>query len=393
MPLQSICCHPDATGEEKTGYSTVNEDVITTVFTNQFWQSLDQLIRIAKPLVDAIGNLESRDCTLADCLLEMIRCARIISEMKLQDGDDPMFLEHTKRVLNKRFRHMNTLIHSLALFLHPLCRKLAISNESGGRDFTFMTTTALELAKQWNWPKEKVLKLVENLKDYSLCKSPFEGGDKNGLGFWENLRASGDKVPLKTMAITLFRIVPHSADVERLFSDLGGVQAPKRCNLSIPTFRDLGKIGANLKRHYHNELRAQGIPVRRTHGHMHSKSAPGIDVEIVNAIMPTEQNDAHWTPPLVNNNTDSGQSNNAEENVEESMRNLEEELAAEDSINSDLQLADADVLDGKLYDFDELERIDKGIALTAFNEEIEVVGDSQGSATWKINDILRQSGV
>ncbi|KAG2159290.1 uncharacterized protein EDB93DRAFT_1075096, partial [Suillus bovinus] len=55
--------------------------------------------------------------------------------------------------------------------------------------------------------------------------------------------------PLKALAITLLSIVPHAADVERLFSDMGSTQSPKRCNLSVDTFEALAKIRANLRYH------------------------------------------------------------------------------------------------------------------------------------------------
>ncbi|KAG2144418.1 uncharacterized protein EDB93DRAFT_1087646, partial [Suillus bovinus] len=48
--------------------------------------------------------------------------------------------------------------------------------------------------------------------------------------------------PLKALAITLLSIVPHAADVEHLFSDMGSTQSPKRCNLSVDTFEALAKI-------------------------------------------------------------------------------------------------------------------------------------------------------
>ncbi|KAG2126369.1 uncharacterized protein EDB93DRAFT_1097105, partial [Suillus bovinus] len=48
--------------------------------------------------------------------------------------------------------------------------------------------------------------------------------------------------PLKVLAITLLSIVPHAADIEHLFSDVGSTQSPKRCNLSVDTFEALAKI-------------------------------------------------------------------------------------------------------------------------------------------------------
>lgn len=70
-PLTQICTRDDAQ-RRVGGFSPVNADIIDTVLDCQFWDMLDQLVRSTKPIVDAIGNLESRQATLADCMLELI---------------------------------------------------------------------------------------------------------------------------------------------------------------------------------------------------------------------------------------------------------------------------------------------------------------------------------
>ncbi|KAG1809605.1 uncharacterized protein BJ212DRAFT_1279210, partial [Suillus subaureus] len=74
-----------------------------------------------------------------------------------------------------------------------------------------------------------------DFKAYNLCRAPFSGGQAYGLAWWESLAVSADRHPLKALAITLLSIVPHAADVERLFSDMGSTQSPKRCNLTVET--------------------------------------------------------------------------------------------------------------------------------------------------------------
>ncbi|KAJ6613697.1 hypothetical protein B0H10DRAFT_1692666, partial [Mycena sp. CBHHK59/15] len=51
--------------------------------------------------------------------------------------------------------------------------------------------------------------------------------------------------PLKTLAITLFSVVPHAVEVECLFSCLSGIQGVKHCNLTVSTFETLGKLCNN----------------------------------------------------------------------------------------------------------------------------------------------------
>jgi hypothetical protein len=86
------------------------------------------------------------------------------------------------------------------------------------------------------------------------------------------------------MAITLFRIVPHSADIEWLFSNLGGIQSVKRCNLSVEMMQELGQLHAHYTHYLHEWNRQAGKPIRRKHGHMHTKTAPGINQGLVDKL-------------------------------------------------------------------------------------------------------------
>ncbi|KAF5363035.1 hypothetical protein D9758_012617 [Tetrapyrgos nigripes] len=211
-----------------------------------------------------------------------------------------------------------------------------------------MISTALKLASKWKWSARDAKALVENIKDYNLCKAPFIGGTKDGKAYWESLSVASDQVPLKKLAITIFLIVPSSSDVERLFSDLGGIQTPKRNNLNINTFEDLGKMHCNLRRHHHSELRAQGKSIHRKHGHMHTKTSPGINTAIVEEGSVTESD--NWQGPL-----EVDEEQVEEEDVEASFDSLEKQIEVEKDIELELELEEElttlDIVEGKLYDF------------------------------------------
>jgi hypothetical protein len=169
------------------GLSPVAPEVIKIVLSDPvYWPHLGQFIKMCKPLVDAIGNLESRDATLTDCMLELIRCARQMMRIQLEDGDDIGFWMHAKAVFNREFHAMNTNIHALALFLHPMCRKLAVSQAAKSRTFEQMCTIALDIAKQWRWDGGRAVMLIENLKQYYQCKGPFAGGQSDGKDLLES---------------------------------------------------------------------------------------------------------------------------------------------------------------------------------------------------------------
>ena len=62
------------------------------------------------------------------------------------------------------------------------------------------------------------------------------GGKPGGKEWWESLETLADKHPLKAFTITILSIVPHLAEVECLFSDLGGIHGVKWCNFTVDTF-------------------------------------------------------------------------------------------------------------------------------------------------------------
>ncbi|KAI0082441.1 hypothetical protein K474DRAFT_1694307 [Panus rudis PR-1116 ss-1] len=202
-----------------------------------------QIVKTCKPLVDAIGNLESREATLAECMLELIRCAREMYRIELDEEDEVGFWMHAKRVFNTEFHKINTDVHHLTLFLHPMCRKLATANAAKARTFETLVKTALGIAKQWRWDEKKAKLLIEDLRQYEQGQGKFAGGEADAKAWWMRIP---DIHPLRQMAIVLHSIVPHTAEVERLFSNLGGIQGCRRINLTVENFKKLGI----LRNHY-----------------------------------------------------------------------------------------------------------------------------------------------
>jgi hypothetical protein len=193
------------------------------------WDHVNQLVWTIKPLVDAIGNLESHKASLADCMLELLHCARDLYRLQQEPSDDPAFSMYAKLVFTRQFHNINTPLHSLALFLHPSCRKLALSQATHGNTFEDMCKTSLGLARKWDWDAKTAGQMIDDMKEYHHCRGPFVGGCADAMEWWSSLPISSKQHPLKTLAITIFSIVPHAAEVERLFSDLGGVQGVRRC--------------------------------------------------------------------------------------------------------------------------------------------------------------------
>lgn len=390
QPLQHICLRPDAL-RKTNGLSAVNADVINiAVRDEKYWRILAQIIKICKPLVDVIGNLESRDANLADCMLELIWCARDMFRIQLEPEDDIGFWTHAKAVFNREFHSMNTGLHNLALFLHPLCRKLAISQAAKGRSFDAVCGTALEIARQWRWDQAKAGRLLEDLKQYYHRKGPFAGSSTDGLDWWENLEIPGKKHPLKGFAITILSIVPHSAEVERLFSDLNGVQGVKHCNFNVDTFENLGKLRANYAYHIHQRLQSSGKSGRRRHGHMHTRENGGINVDLATDIA----DNFTWTPPLSTGQPEvslEGPESITDAELDAAFDEIETRNAERPSVDPTIEGVDIEA--GKAYDFEEFERVDKGVVPEAFEDKVEVISSSSGAVNWDIASLLHSKGI
>lgn len=388
VPLGRLCLRTDAQ-KKVGGLSPVPQDIIKIALADpDYWSRLNQLIKTCKPIIDAIGNVESRDCNLADCMLELIRCAREIRRIEFTDGEDVGFWAHAKSVFNTEFHAMNTELHSIALFLHPLCRKLAISQAAKSRTFGDMCKIALDIARRWGWSVDVASMLIDDLKQYHLCKGLFVGGLADAKEWWDGVPTTGAKNPLKTFATLIFSIVPHAAEVERLFSNLGGIQGVKRCNLTIENFETLGKLRNSYSYHLQQHKKQLGKPIRRNHGHMHTRAQPGIDVDLATDL----STNFTWTPPLA-----AAPAVGSEDDLlgPESITpdELEEAFGALETGPIDPEVDGSEVLQGHVYDLNELEKIDKGMAPSGFQDDIQQLGTGSGAGTWNIEALLASRGV
>ncbi|KAG8934913.1 hypothetical protein FRC01_012962 [Tulasnella sp. 417] len=270
----------------------MSAEVMRTVLWDfAFWDSTEQIVQYVKPVVDAIGNLEAQDASMADCMLELLRCSRLLSALPpipegisalspndSHKGELVAFSNHAKGVFNTQFQILNSDLHFLCLYLHPLCRKLAISQSAKSRTLDEAIKIALGVAEKWKWGKATALALVRDINIYNAGKAPFAGGSVDGASWWDGLPVSIEQHPLKALAIRLWALVPHSAENEQLFSNLGGIQGRCQSNLTVETFESLGKLAAHYTALIHQSQISQGKPIRGDHAHMHTRPEPGIDI-------------------------------------------------------------------------------------------------------------------
>jgi len=120
-------------------------------------------------------------------MLQLIWAHREVNRVPHREGDDPGFAAHAKEVLNAQFHAMNTDIHWFALFLHPLCRKLAISSVAHSRTIDSAYRIALGIVQRWGWTKTMAQNTLKDIKAYQLGQDPFIAGKADGKDWWNSL--------------------------------------------------------------------------------------------------------------------------------------------------------------------------------------------------------------
>ncbi|KAJ6614046.1 hypothetical protein B0H10DRAFT_1950965 [Mycena sp. CBHHK59/15] len=240
-----------------------------------------------------------------------------------------------------------------------------------------MIETALKLALQWKWNAQKAKQLKADLKAYYQCKSPFSGGQRNARDWWEDVPKENHD-GIRSMGIVLACIVPHSGDVERLFSDLGGIQTPRRNSMTVANMEKTGKIRSRLNYElYLAEKAKAGKTVHRKHNHMHTQATPGINTDLAKDL----ENPITWIPPL-----DGDDDNNTEDLVEKAYQELNRTIEDEGTVAASEPGA---VVNGEVVDFGELERVERGESIGAEEENIDIVGNDV-AGEWSIADIMQQ---
>ena len=395
--MRLLCVREDAI-RPLGGLSPVNKDIIQLVILGkEHWDLNQQIIDICKPLVDIIGNVESRDANLADCMVELIDAYRTILNLPFQETYNTNFYNHAIAVLFKEFHSINSPLHWFALFLHPLCRKLAVSSATHSRKVEDAMRIGLDLASRFGWKEDTARQLVKDLNAYANGSSPFEGGTSNGLDWWKELPVKSSDHPLKSMGMRILSIVPHAGEVERLFSNLGHIQGARRCNLTVSHMETLGSL-----RNYYREVdddgkKGSGQPTRRKHAHMHTREGGGINSQKVADLAKNWTFQSPLAPGSFGEGNEDTEMMGLEETTVEELEAEFDRLEAGSAPNPHNTNERAGRLPREtttaqlheVYDLEEIVAIRKGFAPQSAREEPTIHDRAEQPGAWDPADILR----
>jgi hypothetical protein len=91
-----------------------NDAVKTILKKKKFYDKVNILVKLLRPIKNAILMLEGSQTNLADAFIQMIRLAYLIK--KFNEGS---FREYAIQAFNKRWEEFDISLYLLAYFLHP----------------------------------------------------------------------------------------------------------------------------------------------------------------------------------------------------------------------------------------------------------------------------------
>ena len=142
-------------------------------------------------------------------------------------------------------------VYVLAYFLHPGMRGKGISSGLLPK----IAETAATMWKIFENGKVRTLKLMSQLMKYKSGDAPYNlpfANDFMSPTLWWQTTEDSIGVQLKTLAVTLLSITPHSAACECTFLILGWIHSKSKNRMLISRLEAIGK----LYLHYMSRIRA-----------------------------------------------------------------------------------------------------------------------------------------
>lgn len=177
-------------------------------FTN-----LAQIVELFDSIKKHIQFLESDQASLCDVWPQLLTMFKYF-ENAFCDYEPPfdMIIHDIITSMNKRMHVLQQDIFVIAFFLNPAYREIAISRKFDEREIRSMIG---EYALSLSFCYEECVSLVKEIRKYINGEPPFDLKEVDAVKFWKSMPYN---TTLKTLALRVCSIIPHSASCERLFS-------------------------------------------------------------------------------------------------------------------------------------------------------------------------------
>jgi GNAT superfamily N-acetyltransferase len=218
--------------------SEISTEIRAIIANCQFWADCQHIVTILHLLMAVICSLETNSATLADCHKELLTLAAAIDNVVVGPAS---FAGHCMAAFCRRWSDLDDEIYMLAYFLHPGMHGKGIASAL----FTNIAETAVVQWKDFGNGKQSTMKLLSQLMKYKSGEMPYNlpiAGDLITPCFWWQSMEDSIGQELKTLAIRLLSVTPHSAACERTFSILGWIHTKSRNRLLTSRLEAMGKL-------------------------------------------------------------------------------------------------------------------------------------------------------
>src|SRR6266850_1397973 len=200
------------------------------------------LVRLLKPLTDAIARLEKLSSSLDQTFIAIITSYRQVQQVAIEHEYQPwrVAVQSAISSVAKRFNHP---LYFVALFLNPQWQTVALSRKYNAES---ITKEVLILAKNFGFSKVQCIQIKSDIADYlALVQARGKWDDSIDAWSWWNQQLRCQQ--LRLLALKLLTIRPHTAAVERLFSSLGLTKTTSRNRLGVEKLKMMALIRTRIQ--------------------------------------------------------------------------------------------------------------------------------------------------
>ena len=217
---------------------TLSNEIKDLLRNRIFYQDVEELIKIIRPIKEVLISLEFKTTTLSDCFIQLMKLGIMIKIPNLLNSE---FRSYCLEKFNLRWSQFDFKLYLLGYFFHPSYRGNGLKEGV----FRQICHWSIEiLINNVNGGKNSASELVLQMSDYKDYKEPYEYVYNPGRYSIESWWKATEKYDnwIGQIASIINSITPHNVGCERVFSVLGWMFSKRRSRLSIDRMQTMAKL-------------------------------------------------------------------------------------------------------------------------------------------------------
>lgn len=221
---------------------------IREIIDPDFFTKIEFLWKVLRPFNETISSLERKDSHIGDVLICFIKMIKYVQEIP-RDSLSSQFSNVREYLLGRLLERMRVFerpVYIVGLYLMPQFRYICTSKKYKAINVHKM---ALQLAKDWIKMNRGTAELFgSQILKYHSNQGDYNNKEADPHKYWEKFKSN----ILGEFACTLFKLVPGTASVERLFSKLSRTKTIYRNRMLSANLLSHGKIKLEALNSYDN---------------------------------------------------------------------------------------------------------------------------------------------